>query len=405
MNKQIRGDFSFFSRKDPYIFLDSAATTQKPRQVIDRISQFYAYEMASVFRATYHAAEQATELYEKARAIIARFINAHSNEIVFTSGTTDGINLVAASWARQHIGADDEIVITQLEHSSNVLAWQALAREKNVRLIIVPIMPDGQLDMHAFDTLLSKKTKLVAITHVSNAIGTQVDIAHIIKKSHEIGARVLVDAAQSVPHQRIDVQKLDVDFLVFSGHKMCGPTGIGVLFIRRDLHDQLVPYRYGGGMVREVVIDGTSTWEPMPHMLEAGTPPIAQAIGLAAAIDYLMNTIDFEKLIAYEAQLTTYAIDKLKKIDRARILGPLEQLKKNGHLVSFVVDGVHAHDVAAFLDAQKPSVAVRAGQQCAQLVHSALQITASVRLSFYLYTTLEEIDTCVKYIKKLVTIL
>ena len=402
MNKQIRGDFSFFSRKDPYVFLDSAATTQKPRQVIDRMSQFYAYGMAPVFRATYHAAEQATELYENTRAAVAQFINAQPNEIVFTSGTTDSINVVATSWAREHIVAGDEILITQLEHSSNVLVWQALVHEKKAKLVIVPITPDGELDMHAFAYLLSKKTKLVAVTHVSNAIGTHVDIAQIIKQAHAIGARVLLDAAQSVPHQRVDFKKLDVDFLAFSGHKMCGPTGIGVLFVRQELHDQLIPYRYGGGMVRELAIDGTSKWEPMPRLLEAGTPPIAQVIGLAAAIDYLTSAVNFDELVKYEAQLTAYAIEELKKIDRVRIIGPLEQLKKNGHLVSFVVDGVHAHDVAAFLDAQQPSVAVRAGQQCAQLVHAALQIPASVRLSFYLYTTIEEIDTCVKHIKKLV---
>jgi cysteine desulfurase/selenocysteine lyase len=255
--------------------------------------------------------------------------------------------------------------------------------------------------MVAFERLLTTKTRLVAITHSSNMLGTSVDVATIVHKAHAVGAYVLVDAAQSVPHQAVNVQQLACDFLVFSGHKILGPTGIGVLFVREALHDKLQPFRYGGGMF-QLRHDDHCVWAKSPYKFEAGTPPIAQALGLAAALNYLAQTMSFADVVAYEAQLMRAVIDGLQQIARVRVLGPIDQLKKNGHVVSFVVDGIHAHDVAAFLDQQTPSVAVRAGQHCAQLVHDMLAIPASVRLSFYLYNTQEEIDIFLNHMKKLV---
>ncbi len=405
---RIRKDFPFFEQQRPYIFFDSAATTQKPHQVIDRMTCFYSYEVASVFRGIYRASERATELYEQARKTVALFIGAQAHEIIFTTGATDSINAVALSWARHMIHAGDEIMVSQLEHNANFLPWQQLAQSCGARLVIVPVMADGQLDMVAFEKLLSPKTCLVAITHVSNVLGVLVDINSVIKQAHAVGARVLIDATQSVPHRRINVHELGADFLVFSGHKMLGPTGIGVLFAREELHEYMQPYRYGGGMVREVYPD-RSVWAPVPAMLEAGSPPVAQAIGLAEAINYL-SVIDFDKLITHEAQLTRLLITGLQKFTRVRILGPVDQLMKHGHMVTFTIEGtrapgIHAHDVAAFLDAQQPAIAVSAGKQCAHMVYAALGVAAGVRVSFYLYNTPEEVEFLLKNIEQLLTVL
>lgn len=399
--KQLRADFPFFEQT-ACVYLDNGATSQKPRQVIDRMMHWYAYECAPVSRAIYRAAEQATQQYEDARGVVAHFIGAKPCEVIFTSGATDSINVVAISWARQVIEPGDEIIVSQLEHHANFIVWQQLALEKNARLLVIPITPDGLLDMAAYERMLSPKTKLVAITHESNVLGTIVDVARIARQAHAVGARVLVDAAQSAPHQPIDVLKLGADFLAFSGHKMLGPTGIGVLYIKQELYDRMVPHKFGGGMAHAVCLE-RSTWASAPHKFEAGTQPIAQALGLAQAIKYLTERLDFTSLCAYEAGLITHAIDGLSRFEQVRILGPVEQLKQTGHLVSCVIDGIHPHDVAAFLDQQDVAVAVRAGQQCAQPLHTALVIPASIRVSVYLYTTADDIDLFIGYIARLLT--
>jgi cysteine desulfurase/selenocysteine lyase len=385
----------------PFIYLDNAATTHKPQQVIDALVNFYAHHNSTVHRGIYPMAEQATSSYEHARLTVAQFIGAEdASEIVFTRGTTESINCVVAAWAEQALTAGDEILVTELEHHANFLPWQQSALKKGAVLKIVPVLADGTLAMAAIAHLLTKKTKLVAVTHLSNALGTEVDVASILKAAHAVGARVLIDAAQSVPHRRLNVAELGADFVAFSGHKMLGPTGIGVLYIKKELHPYLVPYQYGGGMVYEADYEG-SRWQKMPYLLEAGTPPIAEAIGLAAAIDYLQEQVDFDQLEKYEAGLCSQLIDGLSDLSAVRILGPVEQLRRKGHLVSFIVDGHHAHDVAAYLATQ--GIAVRAGHHCAQPLAKRLGVGSSVRVSVYGYTTPEEIEMLLVALKKLLS--
>lgn len=390
--KQIRNDFPILKKRinnKPLIYLDSAATTHKPQQVLDVITTFYAEHNANIHRGVYALTEQATTLYEQARTRVAQFIGAHPHEIIFTRSTTESINMVAATWAHRHIKEGDEIVLSELEHHSNLLPWQALANDRGARLVFIPVTQDGTLALSELDNLISSKTKLVTISHVSNALGTHNDVERIISAAHAVGAKVLIDAAQSVPHQKIDAHALSCDFLAFSGHKMFGPTGIGVLYVASALHAAMPPYQYGGGMVYQA--DFThATFLKMPQRMEAGTPAIAQAIGLAAAIEYIDSHIDFNELKKYEAQLCARLIDGLSSMPNIRILGPIEQLKECGHLVSFVVDGMHAHDVAAYLDTF--GMCVRAGHQCAQPLATRLGIQAAVRASFYAYTTREEVD-------------
>jgi len=401
MFKKIRADFPVLSKKinnHQLVYLDNASTTQKPQQIIDAISNFYADHNANTGRGVYTLGEQATTLYEQARANVAHFINARTaQEVVFTSGTTESINLVAATWAKQNIGVGDEILISELEHHANLLPWQRVARENNATLKFIPVNADGTLDLNVLSQLLTHRTKLVAVSHISNALGTHNDVATIIKAAHAVGAKVLVDAAQSAPHQIIDVQKLGCDFLAFSGHKMFGPTGIGVLYVAQAVHAAMPPYQLGGGMVYEAGYQ-TATWLPMPHRLEAGTPPIAQAIGLAAALDYL-RALDFEQLRVHEAALTAQLIEGLARMPHITVLGPQEQLKEKGHLVSFKVDSMHPHDVASYLD--QFGVCVRAGHHCAQPLANKLGIDASVRVSFYAYNTAKEVDLLLQLLRVL----
>lgn len=390
--KNIKKDFPIFAKENnnsSFIYFDNAATSQKPKSVIDAMTHFYEYQNSTIHRAVYAFGEQATTLYEQARSKVAEFINADAQEIVFTKGTTASINAVAIGWALENIKAGDEILLTQMEHHANLLPWQQVAKKNDAVLKYIPILPDGSLDMGTLDQLITKKTKLVSCVHVSNVLGTQNNIETIIKKSHAQGAKVLIDAAQSIAHQSIDVKKIHCDFLVFSGHKMLGPTGIGVLYIKKDLHNQMQPYEFGGGMVYEVDLSH-ATWAKAPHKFEAGTPPIAQAIGLGAAIDYIKKNIDFEKLKKHEALLCSTLIEGLQKNPKIRILGPIEQLKQRGHVVSFVVEDMHAHDVATYLSNQ--GICVRAGHHCAQPLARLMNVTASVRASFYAYNTLEEVE-------------
>ncbi|CAN5168271.1 cysteine desulfurase SufS [soil metagenome] len=390
--KDIKKDFPLLNTKinnRDLIYFDNAATSQKPQAVIDALSHYYAAQNSTIHRAVYAFGEQATTLYEKSRATVAAFINADVDEVVFTKGATESINAVANGWALENIKKDDEILLTQMEHHANLLPWQQIALKTGSILKFVPVRVDGTLDMSSLDQLITKKTKLVSCVHISNALGTLNDIKTITKKAHAAGARVLIDAAQSIAHVAIDVKKINCDFLAFSGHKMMGPTGIGVLYIKKDLHNQMQPYEFGGGMVYEV--DFThATWLKAPHKFEAGTPPIAQAIGLAAAVDYLKKHVPFEKLQKHEASLCAALIAGLQKNKKIRILGPIEQLKTHGHLVSFVVDGMHAHDVATFLSNQ--GICVRAGHHCAQPLAQVMNIQASLRASFYAYNTLEEVE-------------
>lgn len=399
--KKLRADFPILKQKVngyPLIPFDNASTTHKPQSVIDAVVQFYTTTNANIYRGIHLFAEQATQAYENARKKVATFIGADPEETIFTRGCTSGINFVVATWGEDTICEGDEIVMTELEHHANLLPWQRLAQKKGAVLKFIPIFSDGSLDLSHLDSIITHKAKMVSVIHVSNAIGTHVDIATIMQRAQQVGARVLIDAAQSAPHQKIDVHALGCDFLVFSGHKIVGPTGIGVLYITKELHNDIPPYEVGGGMVENV--DCThATWAPAPQKFEAGTPPIAQAIGLGAAIDYLQKHVDFDELQQYEAQLCARLIEGLQAIKEVKILGPIEELKKQGHLVSFLIEGMHSHDVAAFLDSR--GISVRAGHHCAQPFAKKLGYDASVRVSFYFYNTFEEVDYIIGVIREL----
>lgn len=399
--KDIRKDFPLLQKKfngNPIIYLDNAATSQKPQVVIDALTEFYTQHNANIHRAIYAFGEEATMLYENARAKIAQFLNAESDEIIFTQGTTESINFVAGTWAQQNIKKGEEILITQMEHHSNMIPWQQCAQKLDATLKYLPVLPNGVLDYEKLPSLLTPKTKLVSVVHVSNVLGTRNDIKKIIDAAHAAGARVLIDAAQSSPHEAIDVKKLNCDFLAFSGHKMLGPTGIGVLYIKKELHDQTPPYQFGGGMIYEADFFKAS-WQKSPHKFEAGTPPIAQAIGLAAAIEYIQKNINFDQLQKHEATLCTQLIEGLSSFKKVRILGPVEELKKSGHLVSFTIEGMHPHDVATHLSTK--GICVRAGNHCAQPLAKLMHISGSVRASFYVYNTAQEVEQFLQFIKNI----
>lgn len=399
----IRKDFPLLKKKvhnKELIYFDNAATSQKPQLVIDAVSKFYTEHNNNIHRGVYQSAEETTQLYENGRKAVAGFINAHPDEILFTKGTTEGINFVARAWAAHQLTAHDEIVLSELEHHSNIIPWLVLAKEKDLKIKYIPVKPDGTLDLLQLKSVITSKTKLVSCLHISNALGTHVDIDAIISAAHAVGAKVLIDAAQSIAHMPIDVKKNKTDFLVFSGHKMGGPTGIGVLYIKKDLHHQTQPYQFGGGMPYEVDYHSVS-FAKAPHKFEAGTPPIAQAIGLMSAIDYINKHIDFKKLAEHEADLCARLIAGLSKHAKIRLLGPIEQLKKSGHLVSFIIDGMHAHDVADYLG--KHGICVRAGHHCAQPLAKKLAYQSSVRASFYAYNTHEEVEKFLNVITLLVS--
>ncbi|MBA3482346.1 MAG: cysteine desulfurase, partial [Pirellulales bacterium] len=372
----------------PLIFLDNAASTQRPRQVIDAVSGVYERTYANVHRGIHTLSELSTEQYEDARKSVQRFINAASfNEIIFTQGTTDSINTVARSWGDANLKPGDEVLLTVMEHHSNLVPWQQAAARTGAKLKHVPLTEDGRLDMAAFDRLLTDRTKLVAVASVSNTLGTINPVAEIVTKAHAAGALVLVDAAQSVPHLPTDVQALGVDFLAFSGHKMLGPSGVGVLYGKEALLNAMPPFLGGGSMINEVKLD-SFTPAALPAKFEAGTPPIVPAIGLGAAIDYL-ERVGLGAIHQHELELTRYAYNALAQIDGLRILGPAPEFRTG--LVSFAFERVHAHEFAQVLNDQF-GVAVRAGHHCTQPLHHLLGITASTRASFYLYNTPEEVD-------------
>ncbi len=388
--KFVRGD-----REVPLVYLDNAATTQKPRQVLDAIMQYYHHENANVHRGIHTLAERATEKFEGARQKVARFIGAPSEKnIVFTRGTTEAINLVAASWGRKFLKAGDVVLLSEMEHHSNMIPWQLLARQMGIELRYIPVQEDGTLALEQLPELLDDRVKLLSITHMSNVFGTINPIREIVQMAHERGIPVLVDGAQSVPHMPVNVQELGCDFYAFSGHKMCAPTGIGVLYATEHWLEAMNPYHGGGEMIRSVWWD-RATWNDIPHKFEAGTPNIAGAIALGAAVDYL-ERIGMEAIHQYETLLTRYALERLKAIPGFRIFGSAPE---RGGVISFYVGNIHPHDVAQFLDAD--GIAVRAGHHCAQPLMRKLGIPATARASFYFYNIPEEVDALVNSIQRL----
>ena len=384
--------------KSPLIYFDNGATSQKPQVVIDRIQQYYTSENANIHRGVHHLSQLSTENYEAARNSIQDFLNARfSHEIIFTKGTTDGINLVASSFGKT-LSAGDEILISQMEHHSNIVPWQLIAEEKGLVLRYVPITESGELDMGQFYALLSEKTKLVAITHISNALGTVNPISEIIEASHKIGAKVLVDAAQSLQHFRVDTQTLGCDFLVFSGHKLFGPTGIGVLYGKEEILNSMPPYQGGGDMIKTVSLEKT-TYNDLPFKFEAGTPNIAGAIGLGCAIDWLNNQ-DFEGIQAHEQDLLNYATEKLAVIEGLRIYG---QAPHKCATISFLVEGTHPYDIGVLLNQQ--GIAVRTGHHCTQPIMDFYQIPGTIRVSMSLYNTRAEVDGLIKALNRALNML
>lgn len=387
---QVRDQFPILARQidgHDLVYLDNGASSQKPAAVIQAMDDFYRRHNANVHRGAHTLSEEATSLYENARVRIARFINAPSDkQVIFTRGTTEGINLVANAWGRANLGPGDEVLITEMEHHSNIVPWQILRDELGFTLRYIPITDGGLLDLSQLPALLTERTKLLSFIHVSNVLGTVNPVDELIAAAHAVGAKVLVDGAQSVPHMPVDVQALDVDFLVFSGHKMCGPTGIGVLYGKRELLEAMPPFLGGGDMIKSVTMTG-STWAGLPHKFEAGTPAIAEVIGLGAAVDYL-GQVGMEWIHAHEQDLVRYAYDTLGDVEGLHILGPAPEDRSG--LVAFTLGDIHPHDLSAILD--HDGVAVRAGHHCAQPIHDRYGIPASARASFYLYNTRAEVD-------------
>ena len=391
---QIRSDFPIFANKS-LVYLDSAATTQKPKQVIDAVSDFYSNYYANVHRGIYELSMKATETFESARQKVANFINAQDwRSIVFTNGTTESINLVAYSWAKKNLVKNDEILITEMEHHSNIVPWQLIAKDTGARLKYIPIKTDGTLDLTNIDTLITNKTKLVSIIHQSNVFGTINPIKIIIKHAKKVNAITFVDAAQSIPHNHVDVQDLDCDFLAFSGHKMLGPTGIGILYGKTEMLESMSPFMGGGDMINSVTMS-ESTWNDIPYKFEAGTPNIAQAIGLGAAIDYI-NEIGIMNIHEYGKYLLDIALEKLRSIEGLEIYG--HRNSESGAVISFNLEGVHPHDLAQFLN--QDGIAVRAGHHCAQPIMDKLGVSSTIRASFYLYNTEKEIYLLCESLRK-----
>ena len=393
----VKKDFPIMNRKingKPLIYLDSGATSQKPKQVIDALKFYYENYNANTHRGVHTLSEEATDAFEKVREKVAKFINAESiEEIIFVRNTTEAINSVMRGFAYDYIKKGDTILTTIMEHHSNIVPWQQLAKAKNIKLNFIKIDKEGNLDLEHFKKLLNKKTKIVSIVHVSNVLGTINPVKQIAKLAHENNSLLIVDGAQSIPHMKIDVKDLDMDFLVFSGHKMCGPTGIGVLYGKKNLLEKMTPFLYGGDMIREVTFDYTN-FNILPWKFEAGTPQIAEAVALGSAIDYL-NNIGMENIEEYEKELTNYLYKKLSEQKDIKIYGP----KNRSSLISFNLGNIHPHDVAAILDSE--GIAIRAGHMCAMpLVREVLKEAALCRVSLYFYNTKEEIDKFISALDK-----
>ncbi|MEW6457394.1 MAG: cysteine desulfurase [Acidobacteriota bacterium] len=396
---EIRKDFPILSvliRGKPLIYLDNAATTQKPVSVIEAISEYYKAQNSNVHRGIYLLSEEATKNYEDARFRIAKFINAPSfKNIIFVRNTTEAINLVAYAWARKFIGEGDEILLTEMEHHSNLIPWQFISREKKAKLKFIPVLEDGTLDSESIEKLLTEKTKIVALTHMSNVLGTINPVKEITKLAHKNNSLVLIDGAQSAPHFKVDVQDIDCDFFAFSGHKMLGPMGIGILFAKEKILEEMDPFMGGGEMISQVWYD-RATFNELPWKFEAGTPNVSGAIGLKKAVDYL-EKLGMDNVRNIERELTFYALEKMKELDDIILYGPMKEEIRGG-VISFNFRTIHSHDVGTVLDYE--GIAIRAGHHCAQPLMRKLNVPATVRASFYIYNEKEEIDILMNALKK-----
>ena len=399
--QKIRGDFPILQQKicgKPLVYLDNAASSQKPKQVIDAITRFYSEDYSNIHRAVHTLSERSTRAYEEVRRKIQHFIHAgEDREIIFVKGTTEAINLVAHSFGRMVVREGDEILITTLEHHSNIVPWQMLCEEKKAHLRAAPINDKGEVELDEFEKLITSRTKLVAVAHVSNSLGTVNPVAEMIQIAHRQNVPVLVDGAQAVPHRKVDVRELDCDFYSFSGHKLFGPTGVGVLYGKAKLLETMAPYQGGGDMIASVTFEKT-TYNKIPFKFEAGTPDIAGVIGLGAAIDYL-NRIGLDKIAAYEHELLCYATEKIAAIPGVRILG---NAREKASVLSFLLDGIHPHDIGTILDQE--GIAIRAGHHCAQPVMDRYGVAATARASFAFYNTKEEVDTLVDGLRKVMEV-
>ncbi len=392
--ESIQADFPILAREVKpgvkVVYLDSTATTQKPVQVIETMNDYYRQTNANIHRGIHVLAEEATALYEEARVTVAKFINAPAaRQVIFTRNTTESINLVAQTWGRANLNPADVVILTEMEHHSNLVPWQILAAQKNLQLEFIPVDKQGYLDLEVYRSLLDLNPKLVAFTQMSNVLGTINPAMEMTQMAHDSGAIVLIDGAQSVPHFPVDVQELGADFLVFSGHKMCGPTGVGVLYGRKKLLEEMPPFLGGGDMIKRVELRSFIP-NSIPHKFEAGTPAIAEAIGLGAAVDYLQQ-VGLDAIAAQEQVVVDYALERLTEVLGVTVYGP--EAKDRGGVTSFNLDGVHAHDVAQVLDGD--GVAIRAGHHCAMPLHDKLNIPASARASYYLYNSIEDVDKLV----------
>ena len=394
----IKQDFPIFKRMvygKPLTYLDNAATTQKPRQVIDAILEFYQSYNANIHRGVYRLSIEATEAFENARAKVAKFINAKDTEVVFTKNATEALNLVAYSWGLRNLRKGDRIVLTEMEHHSNIVPWQLISKYTGAIIDYIPIDEEGVLIDEEIDRLLSLEPKLVSVTHVSNVLGTINDVKEIVAKAHKVGALTIIDAAQSVPHMQVDVKELDCDFLAFSGHKALGPLGVGVLYGKRDLLKEMDPFLGGGDMISRVWLAGAE-WNELPWKFEAGTSSVADAIGLGAAIDYL-NSIGISRIRNHEVRLTDYALKRLSELQDLKIYGPRD-LSKRGAVISFNLSNIHPHDLATILDEE--GIAIRAGHHCAMPLMNKLRVAATARASFYLYNSEKDVDVLMEGLNK-----
>ncbi|MCH7759934.1 cysteine desulfurase [candidate division TA06 bacterium] len=394
----VRKEFPILKREvhgKPLVYLDSAATSQKPLEVIETLNHFYRTTNANIHRGIYLISEEATALYEGARKKVARFLGARSwREVIFTRSATEAINLVAYAWGRENVKAGDVILLTEMEHHSNLIPWQLLAKEKEARLEFIRFDNEGHLQLEDLDTYLKEKVKIVALTQMSNVLGTINPVKEITKRAHDAGAVVLVDGAQSVPHMRVNVQEIGCDFLAFSGHKMCGPSGIGGLYGRKEILEKMNPFLGGGEMILEVTLRD-ARWNELPYKFEAGTQSIADGIGLGKAVDFL-NRIGLDAICEHERELVEYAMNRLNEVEGVKIYGPHDE--ERGSALAITLEGVHPHDLASLLDAE--GIAVRAGHHCTMPLHQKLEVPATTRASFYLYNTKEEVDKLVEGLRK-----